>query len=718
LSTPDEQPEVPDQLPARRDAARPLEAEVAGHDVSFEIALDDPDEVTPARPVPVDPLPAEGARLPIIPDHLRGLDKLKAATARAVTRWMHVSGYHAVRSPLYVVLAVFWAVVGVFRLLGRQLRWWWQPDAVRLESEAANVNDPATWTKVRNDAQHRRLFRFWVLLAQFVALGLVVLLLLVAAPLWLAALVIAAAIPALARVGRPASRPIVKPATVKSRFRKLNADIVLRAYYAAGLGHPDKPGQQIHFGSTMSRDATNSGSQVVIDLPYGRTFADVVAKKGQLASGVDVTEYQVFLTRDKTSTRRHLLFVADRDPLAVPAGRTPLLDCKVRDIWKPCLFGLDERGRKVCVDLMWNSILVGAQPRKGKTFSARLLALYAALDPYVKLFIADGKNSPDWRSFALVADRMVFGTAPSAREGDPVERLLDMLRLIKKHIQRVNEVLSRLPVEVCPEGKLTRNLARDLRYPELRVWMLVMEEFQVYYELDDQELNKEIAGLLSFIMAVGPSAGVIILSSSQKPSGVGAGDVQRLFNRYRDNHQIRFALKCGNRLVSEAVLGGDAYGEGYDAASLPVGLEYRGIGYLYGASDHVPTVRTHLADKVDAEKILVAARKHREQLGTLSGEAAGDVIIEAELVDPLADALSVILPTEANISWPRLAERLREQLPNRYAEITAEALSSRLRGLGATSKNVRDSQFFDSGAGKGVARADLEQLVAHRAVSR
>ena len=32
---------------------------------------------------------------------------------------------------------------------------------------------------------------------------------------------------------------------------------------------------------------------------------------------------------------------------------------------------------------MWISILVGAQPRKGKTFSARLLALFAALDPYV-----------------------------------------------------------------------------------------------------------------------------------------------------------------------------------------------------------------------------------------------------------------------------------------------------------------------------------------------
>ena len=48
----------------------------------------------------------------------------------------------------------------------------------------------------------------------------------------------------------------------------MNADIVLRAYYAAGLGNPDKPGQQITFGAPMSRDG--DGSRVLVDLPSGR----------------------------------------------------------------------------------------------------------------------------------------------------------------------------------------------------------------------------------------------------------------------------------------------------------------------------------------------------------------------------------------------------------------------------------------------------------------
>ena len=128
---------------------------------------------------------------------------------------------------------------------------------------------------------------------------------------------------------------------------------------------------------------------------------------------------------------------------------------------------------------------------------------------------------------------------------------------------------------------------------------------------------------------MGPSAGVVILSSSQKPSGIGAGDVSRLFNRYRDNHSVRFALKCGNRLVSEAVLGGDAYAEGYDDSGLPVGDKFRGVGYLYGAADETPTVRTFLADHSDAEKILTAARTHRQRLGTLTGMAAGEDIERA-----------------------------------------------------------------------------------------
>ncbi|MFD6771028.1 cell division protein FtsK [Micromonospora chalcea] len=688
-------------------------------DTHYEVALDD--EPEPNRdPVYVDVVTKDTTRHPVIPAQWRGTDNVKSTLKRQAATAGHIAAYHAVRSPRYIGLAVVWSVVGVFRLLWRHIRWAWHPELNALLQAAATSakgkDDLKEGRMLEQQLATRRTARAVMLLAELIALAVVGGVLFAFAPRYVLVLVGAAVVPLLAHYGRPATMPIVTPAVVAPRHRKLSADIVLRAYYAAGLGHPDKPDQQIHFGGPMSRDARNIGSEVIIDLPYGKGWSDMIkpGTKSAIASGIDVTEYQVFFTRDKTSDRRHKLLVADQNPLAIPAGRTPLLRLKPTDIWKPAPFGLDERGNPVSVPLMWNSVLVGAQPRKGKTFSARLLALYAALDPYVKLTIVDGKKSPDWSSFRLVAHRYIRGTTVN-RDGDPVEQVIDALMEIKKHIGEVNDFLTKLPVDECPEGKITPDLSR--KYPQLRVWVLVMEEFQMYYELDDKEASETIASLLSNIMATGPSAGVIPLSSSQKPSGIGASqNVLRLFTRYRDNHSIRFALKCGNRTVSEAILGDEAYGEGYNAAALPEGKEFRGVGILYGADDNTPIVRTHLAEGPDAEKILMAARSFREAAGLLTGEAAGEDMAR-EARDVLNDVRNVFYAGKATISWPALAARLKEAYPEAYADITPEAISAMVRKLGVKGKSVKDPEFFDKGVGQGCDKASVEAAIERRALS-
>jgi S-DNA-T family DNA segregation ATPase FtsK/SpoIIIE len=678
------------------------------YETSFEVVLDEEPEPTIA-PVYVDQPAEPAARRPIIPESLRSREAIRAGARRAAGRAGHTTGYHAVRAPKYATLGLFWAAVGLFRLAGRQLHWWWVLEQHQLRQEAATKNDPQTWEKLHREAKATRLWRGSVLGAELAVLVVAIVLLLTVAPWWIRLPVAAVVVPVLAHVGRPVGRPIVTAAVVTPRFRKLTADIVLRAYYAAKLGDPVKPGLQIMFGGPMARDALNTGSEVVIDLPYGSTFAEVIGVKGKIASGLDVTEFQVFLTRDRTSERRHRLFVADRDPLAIAAGRTPMLDCRPRSVWGAMPFGLDERGRRVSIELMWHSILVGAQPRKGKTFAARAVALFCALDPWTKIFVVDGKQSPDWRDFELVAERVLYGVAPN-RDGDPVEELIFVLEGFVRHIERVNDVLSGLPVDLCPEGKLTRELAQDPRFPDLRVWVLVMEEFQVYFETDDQDRNKLIARLLSRVLAQGPSAGVILLSASQKPAGVGAGDVARLFNRFRDNHDVRYALRCGNRLVSEAVLGGDAYSEGYDASSLPLGPEYRGVGYLYGLTDETPTVRGYLADGKDAKKILLTARRHRELAGTLSGQAAGEQAAR-DARDVLNDVIRVwSYVSKPGVQWPFLAEVLREQLPEKYAGTTAESLSALVRAEGVPSVNVK----VDGSVVKGCKREDVEAALRRR----
>ncbi|MGW4467447.1 cell division protein FtsK [Micromonospora sp. NPDC004704] len=688
------------------------DVEPQAYDTHYEVALDD--EPDTRSPVYVDVVTKDHDRQPIIPAQYRGKDNLRATVRRQAQVTAHRAAYHAVRTPVrYVPLALLWAVVGVGRLVGRLIRWWWVTEQHQLRQEAANRNDPGTWSQLNREVRAMRLYRGLVLGGVLLALLILVAVLALATPAWVLPLVGVLAVPGLAHVGRPVTMPIITAAVVAPRYRVINSDVVLRAYYAAGLGDPVK--HPVRFNTRMSRDAKQTGSEVGVDLDYGYTFAAAVKAKEALASGLDVSVNQVFLTRDRRSNRSHHLFIADQDPLALSAGRTPLLRLKPTDIWQPAPFGKDERDRAVTLLLMWISVLVGAQPRKGKTFSARLLALYAACDPYVRVIVADGKNSPDWGAFRLIAYMAIFGTVPNSRDRDPVEHLLTALRYLKRHIEQANDFLAKLPVTECPEGKLTRDLSR--KYEQLRVHLLAVEEFQVYYELDDKDAAEEIASLLSFIMAVGPSVGVIILSSSQKPSGVGASqNIQRLFTRYRDNHAVRFALKCGSMDVSKSVLGGDAYSEGFDASTLPVGPEYRGVGYLYGASDDTPTVRTYLADAADADRILRAARTFREGQNLLVGEAAGEEMAR-EARDVLADVLNVFYAGKATISWPALAARLAEVYPDAYADITPAAISAMVRKHGVPGKNVKDAEHFESGVGQGCDRSAIKAAIDRRAIS-
>jgi hypothetical protein len=668
-------------------------------DTSYEIALDE-DPVPAAELVHAGDgiaLPARPGELrPVIPSHLRTLAGVRAAAARHGGLLAHRGAYHGVRSPGYLLTAAGWAVVGLLVITGRAIRWWWLAEQTRLRSLAVITGDAKEWRALHKDAKETRQARGLVLLAALAAAAVAGVLMWYYAPWWGWALLAAAVLPLLARAGHPAGKPIIRAATTTPRFRVLNADIVLRAYYAAQLGHPDKPGQQVTFGSPMARDG--DGSRVLVDLPFGKGLDDAVKARPAIASGLDVSLSQVFIHRDPTSHRRHTLWVADRDPLAVPVGRTPLLACKATDIWKPAPVGLDERGQLVTVPILWNSVLVGALPRAGKTFSARLLALYAALDPFVKLDVFDAKGSPDWRRFALVADSFAFGLTPG-RDGMPAEIFLRCLEGLKDDVQDRYQRLSELPPDVCPEGKLTREIARNPKH-KMPVRVLVLDEFQEWYDLDP-EVSKRIAGLLVFLVKVAPGAGVSVIGATQRPSGIGTGQVNQQFTSFRDNFGIRFGLRTSSWQVSELVLGAGAYSEGLDTSLLLPG--YRGVGILRGASDASPTVRTYLADGQDADRILVAARQLRQRAGTLSGMAAGLEVTEDER-DVLADVLGVF-GTDPGLHWSVLAARLDAQIPARWSETTAEAISAECRARGVPSVDVK--QF--GRALKGCRRADVER---------
>jgi hypothetical protein len=675
-------------------------------DTSFEHALDE----TAPKPVPVHDgdgikMPKLGGeRKPVVPEHLQTWKGVRGTAGKHLdAARFHVS-FHALRSPSYLVMGVIWAIVGAAKIAKAQLDWWWLSEQSFLRSKSVVDGNSPEWRALHSTARKTRSWRGAVLGAEAFAIVLTLTLIAALAPWWAWLVVAAVLMPPLARTGRPAHRPIVQSAVTTPLIRRISTDAIIRAYERAGLcsTDPKKPADHLGFGSTMSRDALNKGSQVLVHLPHGGTFAAVVNAKTKIASGLDVLESQVYFTRDKQSERRHTLRVLDADPLAEPAGRTPLLDLKQRSIWRKAPFGLDQFGRKVSFCLLWISLLIGAQPRRGKTFAGRLIALFAALDPFVDIILLDGKASKDWQPLRMIARRFVQGTHPT-REGDPVERALEALREVDRHIVHVNEELAKLPVSECPEGKLTEKLYRR---SDLHVQLVIMEEFQVYYELDDAKRSKEFANLLSRIASLGPSAGVILVSLSQKPSGVGGGqEAQRLFTRFRDNHIIRFALRCATRDVSMAVMGNESYGEGYDASGLPLGDEFKGIGILYGLMDDAPTVRTYLADGQDAEVICLAARKLREKARTLSGDALGVELDEPES-DIVADLLEVMAP-DTGLWWETAAARLEARFPMRHADATAESVSAAARARGIPSTDVRWPPGRSGTNRKGCKKADL-----------
>jgi hypothetical protein len=665
-------------------------------DIHYELALDD--EPPPGPPVLVDPPPPETgtALLPVIPKHLSTAAGLKASARRQAALHRHRILYHGVRSPRYAALTTVYAVRGLGVAASRQAAWGWEKRLHMLLGEAAAAKDTREAMRLHKELKQTRSFRGWVLLAEGIVLAAGCTALAVWGRWQADTLVIVIAWVVLAQLGRPAGKPIISSATVTPRFRRLSADVVLRAYYAADLGHPDKPDQQVTFGSTMQRDG--EGSRVVVILPYGKGLKDAIERKDKIASGLDVTESQVFLHRDKTSYRLHTLWVADRDPLAVPVGRTPLLACKQTDVWKPGPLGLDERGQLIKVGLLWNSLLVGALPRMGKTFAARLLALFAALDPHVKLDVFDASGKPDWRKFALVADSCAFGLTPT-REGKPPEILLGTLERIRADVEDRYERLSGLPTHICPEGKLTREIARDPRF-RMPVRLLVLDEVQEYFDLGD--ISKAIADLLIYLVKVAPGAGVSVISATQRPSGIGSGEVRTKFTAFRDMHQLRFSLRTPDWRVSEMVLGAGSLGEGADSSKLLP--EYKGVGILRGASDASPTVRCHLADHPDAEKILTAARAIRERAGTLSGMALGESMPEAASI--LADVVAV-LGDLAALPWELVAQFLAQRWPDQYGDANAESVSARCRAAGVRSVDVK----YQGRALKGCRREHVMALL-------
>lgn len=666
-----------------------------------------PEVPMPANGSPV-PLPWELAtveRRPVVAVWLRDHQQRVTATRWAAGYLVHLLAFHAVRVPLYLARAAWFIPRGLARLVRRVVEWVVDARSIPLILAAQRAGDAKEYRALLAASQAIRRPRLLVLAGLTPAAGVVVWLLAALAPWWLQWATALAAGLACARAGQDPDRPLMEHAALPGRVRKLSTGIVLRAFVAAKLAKDDDP---VTFTGPPHRDG--AGWRVVLDLPYGRTADEAADRRGPIASGLDVDERCVFITRVRGaagSARRVALWVADEDPLAVPAGPSPLIRTERVNFWEGFPFGLDERGELVTLNLLWSALLVGAVPRMGKSFTARLAALAAALDPHVRLHIYDLKGSPDWTCFRHVAHRWGLGDVPDPDTGlDPVKALLDDMLDLRAEVDHRYRTLRRLPPEVVPEGKLTEQLART-KAAGMPLVLVVIDEVQRAFA--HKTYGDDLSEVLEDLVKVAPGAGIIVEAATQKP------DAKSTPTGFRDQFTIRFALFVTNRDASEAVLGAGAGGEGLHAHKL--NPEAKGTGLLRGTGDTMQggrTVRTFLANGADAEAICVRARQLRSAAGTLSGAALGEQPAAPVAYSPAADLL-VVMGADDKAHSDVLCARLAEQWPDRYAEWRPAQVSAALKPLGVRTRQVWAEGLDRQSANRyGVVRADLADALGGR----
>lgn len=410
------------------------------------------------------------------------------------------------------------------------------------------------------------------------------------------------------------------------------------------------------------------GWAITVDLPATRKAADVIKHRDALASALAVDEVQLIVERVRGRgghAGRVFLWVADDDPYAALPIRTPLLDMRSWDAWRPVPFGRDARNRRIDLPLVWTSLLVGAIPRQGKTFATRLAASGLVLDPYTRLYVFDGKGGKDWEAAEQVAYRYVCGD-----EHEQAEAVRDHLIELVAEVQSRFARMSTLDDEICPESKITPAISRDQQL-DMPITAVIIDEVQVFLENPTREqvggkkttMGEYIADLLTYLVRKGPAAGIIVILATQRP------DSNTIPSRLRAVLGSRFALRVMDWRDSNIVLGEQMNTRGYDSSTLLP--SHKGVGILRpdgetdaGADMVALTVRTYFMPNAEWRTICARGRALRETAGTLAGHAAGDDTARA------IDAASVVKALGAgqvNVDDPAADERA--ELPEPLASV-------------------------------------------------
>jgi S-DNA-T family DNA segregation ATPase FtsK/SpoIIIE len=701
----------PDPDPARFDWDR-AEAELAadpdGDPEAAPVLVDSPEAQRPERTTLAALRQAE--RRPILPPWLRSAREAREMAAWALGFAGYTSAYYASRTPAAAGRLAARSPHGLARTLGGWRRWLFDAEGEPLRRVSADRADAETYLKLARQRDRRVRWRAFLTIVLTIALTAAAVLVAVT-PGWVRLLLCTVALGLLGRVGQPADRPLIQRAVAVPKAPRLTSDMIIAALGSLGIAAitqalAKKPDASDWFPSSIARDGAH-GYRADLDLPLGVTAGDVIERRDRLASGLRRALGCVWPEGvPKVHPGRLLLYVGDEDMATAKQPPWPLGKSGTVDLFRPFAFGTDQRCRPATITLMFASMVVGSIPRMGKSFAIRLLALAAALDVHAELHLYDLKGTGDLRPLEPIAYR--YRRGDDDHKGD-IDYGLAGMRLLRTELRRRADIIGNLPSSVCPENKITPELAR-MRHLRLHPIVLVVDECQRWFEHPKHGADfKEIGADL---VKRGPAVGIIAIFATQRP------DDGSLPAAIRDNAVLRFCLKVTDAKANNMVLGSGAYGSGIQATMFT--RSDKGIGYLVGEADDPVILRTYKVDQVAAERIAARARALREQAGTLAGHAigeeAGESTATAATTALLRDILTVVPQEEAKVASDPLAALLAETWPDRYGELTKDQLNASLRALGIDT-NVQVHRY-DGGGERRNLRGIMRQSVADALTER
>ncbi|WP_261994153.1 cell division protein FtsK, partial [Streptomyces sp. t39] len=643
--------------------------------------------------------------------HCGHASRLTAASPGACGRlcWWHTR-YHGIRTPKYAVKTLLLAARGFYRAtVGVWPTLSAQDHTAAVKALRAQVKakpeDVDLATRLQLAHAERTRTRRWRFGAAAVGVTAAAIGVYLADPLLQGGIGTAVTVP-LAYLGRGKETRLLDQAAPPLRV-DMSSQQLNDALRAAGLlksgraGDDEKDWPKV--SCTMGPVRDGRGWSVIFDLPRGggKTASDVLAKREVIAQELGVDEIQVIMSRVRAAqggnAGRVSMWVADDDPYLGTPNPSPLAKADAFSVWEPIPFGQDARGNRITVPVMWQSMFFGGLPRRGKTFTQRLMTAAGLLDPWVRHYVADGKGGADWMPMRAVAHRLVMGA-----EDDAIEALKAMLQELLVEMERRFALLRELPPSVCPEGKLTPDIMRKYNLP---VIFVTIDELQEYFTAMEREDRDQVINDLCRVARRGPAAGFISNYASQRP------DAESVPAKLREIITIRYSTQVVDKTSSDMVLGKGKAAQGADASVLSE--DHKGVGVLVTGPASFVTVRADLLDGPGFAQICSKGRTLRQEVGQLTGDAAGDVTAAADaqgikLAPILSDVLEVMRHSPRMFTVDLLAGLVNLD-EDTYGDHDAERLAAELEAAGVkrTSKQVK----IERKALAGYQRRDIEAAV-------